>query len=74
MKNKDIFSGKVAWITGASSGIGEALVHEFAKNGAVVAISSNDPEGLVRVKEACNVNSTGIICVPFDLSRPNTPG
>ena len=31
MKNDNLFKGKVAWITGASSGIGESLVHEFVR-------------------------------------------
>jgi short-subunit dehydrogenase len=65
---KEIFAGKTAWITGASSGIGEALVHEFIKHGATVIISSIDSEGLERVKRACNDRSSRVICVPFDLS------
>lgn len=64
----NIFAGKVAWITGASSGIGEALVYEFAERGAKVIISSNDPSGLERVRNACGRNSGMIICAPFDLS------
>jgi short-subunit dehydrogenase len=66
--SKEIFAGKTAWITGASSGIGEALVHEFIKHGATVIISSIDSEGLERVKRACNDRSSRVICVPFDLS------
>ena len=68
MDKKSVFAGKVVWVTGASSGIGEALVHEFARRGAVMIISSNDPSGLERVKESCNGNSGKIICAPFDLS------
>jgi dehydrogenase/reductase SDR family protein 7B len=67
MKNK-LFSGKYAWITGASSGIGEALVYEFVNRGATVIISSNDPPGLERVKTACGDRSSKVTCVPFDLS------
>jgi dehydrogenase/reductase SDR family member 7B len=68
MNKNNIFTGKVAWITGASSGIGEAMVYEFAERGAKVIISSNDPPGLERVKKACGSRSGMIICVPFDLS------
>ena len=68
MGNNQIFSGKTAWITGASSGIGEALVHAFIRRGAAVIISSNDTAGLERVKSDCKERSSGIILAPFDLS------
>jgi short-subunit dehydrogenase len=68
MSKELMFNGKVAWITGASSGIGEALVYEFIKKGSIVIASSNDPAGLERVKANCNGNSSRVFCVPFDLS------
>lgn len=68
MKKDNIFNGKVAWITGASSGIGEALVYEFARRGAEVVASSHDPQGLERVKAACGEKSMMVHCVPFDLA------
>ncbi len=68
--NKDkMFAGKVAWITGASSGIGEALVHAFVARGATVVASSNDMTGLERVRDSCGEKSVMIKCVPFDLSE-----
>jgi dehydrogenase/reductase SDR family member 7B len=67
MKNKK-FIGKTAWITGASSGIGESLVYEFVNMGAAVIASSNDLPGLERVKAACDDKSGLVHCVPFDLS------
>jgi dehydrogenase/reductase SDR family protein 7B len=66
-KNK-IFTGKVTWITGASSGIGEALVYQFVKMGSAVVASSNDLPGLERVKTACGDNSDMVQVEPFDLS------
>jgi dehydrogenase/reductase SDR family protein 7B len=68
MGKDKIFTGKVAWITGASSGIGEALVHEFIRRGAVVIASSKDLPGLERVKADCADKSEKVLCVPFDLS------
>ncbi|HBQ83117.1 MAG TPA: short-chain dehydrogenase, partial [Bacteroidales bacterium] len=68
MTEDKLFSGKIVWITGGSSGIGEALVKRFAINGAVVIVSSNDPDGLERVKRECNGLNGDIHCVPFDLS------
>lgn len=68
MKNRKIFNDKIAWITGASSGIGEALVYQFIKRGATVIASSNDSAGLERVKSACGDHSSAVHCVPFDLA------
>jgi short-subunit dehydrogenase len=68
MKVYGFLTGKTAWITGGSSGIGEALVKTFAFSGATVIASSNDPAGLERVKKECNENSSNVHCVPFDLS------
>jgi short-subunit dehydrogenase len=65
---KNVFEGKIAWITGASSGIGEALVHEFIEEGATVIASSHDLAGLKRVQTDCGEKSGKVICVPFDLA------
>jgi dehydrogenase/reductase SDR family member 7B len=68
MKKNNILAGKIAWITGASSGIGEALVAGFVRRGARVIASSNDIPGLERVKTSCGDKSEMVHCVPFDLS------
>lgn len=68
MKRSKIFEGKVVWITGASSGIGEALVYKFADTDAKIIISSNDLPGLENVKKNCGKNSGNLTCVPFDLA------
>lgn len=72
MVKNTMFKDKVAWITGASSGIGEALVYEFAKRGAFVIASSKEPEELERVKAACEEVSGMVRCVPFDLSETSS--
>jgi NADP-dependent 3-hydroxy acid dehydrogenase YdfG len=45
------FAGKVAAVTGAASGIGQALAVELARSGAKLAISDVDTEGLARTAE-----------------------
>jgi NADP-dependent 3-hydroxy acid dehydrogenase YdfG len=45
------FAGKVAVVTGAGSGIGQALAIELARSGAKVAISDVDVEGLAATEE-----------------------
>jgi dehydrogenase/reductase SDR family member 7B len=74
MKKRMDFIGKIAWITGASSGIGEALVYEFVNRGAVVIASSNDVSGLERVKAACGNESASVHCVPFNLDDTSEIG
>jgi dehydrogenase/reductase SDR family member 7B len=58
------FQAKVVWITGASSGIGEALAYCFASEGARLIISSRRPQELQRVKH--NIRSECLI-IPFDV-------
>ncbi len=47
------FKDKVVWITGASSGIGEALAYEWGRANARLILSSNEPDELDRVVKAC---------------------
>ncbi|MBW0018649.1 MAG: SDR family NAD(P)-dependent oxidoreductase [Mycobacterium sp.] len=45
------FAGKVAVVTGAGSGIGQALALELGRSGASVAISDVNTEGLAQTEE-----------------------
>jgi short-subunit dehydrogenase len=68
MAEDKLFKGKIVWVTGGSSGIGEALIKKIALKGAIVIASSNDQKGLERVKRECNERSGNVYCVPFDLT------
>jgi dehydrogenase/reductase SDR family member 7B len=50
---KHYFQNKVVWITGASSGIGEALAYAFSFRGANLILSSRRLDELERVKYTC---------------------
>lgn len=66
------FKGKVVWITGASSGIGEALAHAFHKDGAEVILSARRFEELNRVAGELGDGDAEPMVVPLDLADGET--
>jgi short-subunit dehydrogenase len=64
-----IFQDKVVWITGASSGIGEALAKCFAVSGAMLVVSARRITELERVKEAVQLPDDRVLILPLDLSE-----
>lgn len=58
---------KRVWITGASSGIGEALAREFHRAGAKVILSARREEELKRVQAECGEEGSTKI-LPLDIS------
>jgi len=60
------FENKTVWITGASSGIGEALAYEFARQGANLVLSGRNMEALQRVAQGCA--GANVFIQPLDLS------
>jgi short-subunit dehydrogenase len=62
------FEEKIIWITGASSGIGEALAYEWSKLGARLILSARRTSELERVKARCAYSDRCTV-VPLDLSK-----
>lgn len=62
-----LFEEKVVWITGASSGIGAALVYEIVNMGASIIASSNCKKELHEVKDSCGELKDHIHIACFDL-------
>jgi len=60
---------KTIWITGASSGIGEALAYAYAQQGAKLILSARRSEELMRVKQNCAVPAENIFVLPLDLEN-----
>lgn len=66
--NQGNLDQKVVWITGASSGIGEALAQVFANLGAKVVLSARRGEELERVRQQLN-HPENHLCVAFDVTQ-----
>ena len=62
-------TGKVALITGASSGMGKAIAEAMGIHGAKVVISSNDTEGCQKVVQVFENQGITCIAVPCDMSK-----
>lgn len=62
------FTDKVVVITGASSGIGEALAYEFVKLGAKVSLGARRLERLQQIKNRIEIQGGKVICIKTDVS------
>ncbi len=64
---------KVIWLTGASSGIGEALAYALAAKGAKLVLSARRKQELERVKGNCPASSQADVRIlPLDLTHTDT--
>ncbi len=60
------FAGKVIWISGASSGIGEAIALDLASRGALLVLSARRQEVLESVRRKCE-NPEKHLVLPLDM-------
>lgn len=63
------FKNKVIWITGASSGIGEALAYALAKQGAILILSSRKVAVLEQVQQSCLKDCKEVYVQALDLEQ-----
>jgi len=68
---KKLFKDKVVIVTGASSGIGEAIAREFAMNGSKVALAARPESRLSRIAEEINCLGGNAFSVRTDVTNEN---
>ena len=66
------FQGKVAVITGASSGIGRATAHRFAERGASVVVAARWMPLLKEAVSECAARGGKAIAIQVDVSDPES--
>lgn len=60
---------KVAVVTGASRGLGEAMARGFAREGASLVLAARDEDDLARVAKACaDAGAAAVQVIPTDVS------
>ena len=62
-------SGKIAFVTGAGSGIGEAIAHTLCEAGAYVYVADIDQESGKRVLQTLNARGASAEFVHLDVSK-----
>lgn len=65
----NLFREKVVVVTGASSGIGEAIAREFAKNGSKVVLAARSEENLSRITGEITAAGHDAFYVVTDVSQ-----
>lgn len=65
---RNIFKDKVVIVTGASSGIGEAIAREFARNESKVVLAARTVEKLASVVSSINTSGGDAIYVRTDIT------
>jgi NAD(P)-dependent dehydrogenase (short-subunit alcohol dehydrogenase family) len=67
--NEKQFNGKVAFVTGATSGIGQACAIAFSKAGAKVVCVGRKPDALKDLEQQLHEDGSEALTIEADLSR-----
>jgi dehydrogenase/reductase SDR family member 7B len=65
---------RTIWITGASSGIGEALALHWAAKGTLLILSGLSEDQLQPVAQACKHKGASVEMIPFNLTKEDEIG
>jgi NAD(P)-dependent dehydrogenase (short-subunit alcohol dehydrogenase family) len=64
------FNGKIALVTGATSGIGRATALALARRGASLALAGRNAQNGKAIVEACNQFTPSSVFLQVDVTRP----
>ncbi len=64
-------AGRVAIVTGAAGGIGEAVAHMFSENGATILAADLNGDGVAETAEAINAKGGTASSMQVDVSDPD---
>lgn len=65
-----MLTGKVAWITGASGGLGPAVVRALAEAGAAIVATSRNEDELAALQQEAGIPEVAWLGYPSDLTDP----
>lgn len=68
MSERQRFTGKVALITGGGTGIGAAIAHQLASEGAAVALCGRRPEVIQQKAQALTAAGYRAVAIPGDVA------
>ena len=68
-QTQNTLSSRFIWITGSSSGIGEALAMQWAKDGTTIILSGLEKVQLEPVALKCEQKGAQVHIIPFNLTK-----
>lgn len=63
-----MYKNKTIWITGASSGIGEACAYQFANENTNLILTASREDKLIEVQKRCISLGAECVVLPYDLT------